>query len=302
MTDDDVSEVFGDPTAYVEPLPPRRTYRRRAVAPVVEPDDGPTWRPDGGPEMNRYSGELTPEILSRFRAHSVTGGHQKRPDQRGIGEGGWYLPVTDRRQGEVRLARDIAKLRPRVRDPKLFDKLMVDDGACGGQKWAVNGHRVTSTSIWTAFYACRILELTEGRGVKSAVDIGGGYGHLAHVLAGFFPTVTVVELPIVLALAKEWSAAHPATADRVTLVHPYEDWSGDLVVNTMSMQHMTAANLDWYDQRFRAAPPQCIYLVNRVVKRDPTDVEFRDYPFLPLFNVESERRVTGKHVEYFGLH
>lgn len=314
MTDDGLDDLV---------MRPKRQYRRKSVevietfaetpaeipAEVLERDplhapeiDGlaATWRPDGGPEMNRWDGELTPDILARFRSHSVTGGHQKRPDQRGIGEGGWYLPVHDRRQGDARLARDVARLRGMVRDPKLFDRLMVDDGRCGGAKWVVNGQRVTSTSIWSAYYACRIVELTEGRDVETVVDIGGGYGHLAHVLAQFFPRVVLVELPIVLMLAHEWSDKHPATAGKVTLCHPYEDWSGDLVINTHSFQHMLPSNLDWYHQRFVAAPPRCMYLVNRVVKRDPTDVEFASYPFLTMFNTVEERMLSKKHIEFFG--
>lgn len=290
------------------PAKPKRTRRKAAETavevpaeilerdPLHEPHiDGlaGTWRPDGGPEMNRWDGDLTPEILERFRAHSVTGGHQKRPDQRGVGEGGWYLPVHDRRQGDARLTREVAKRRGMVRDPKLFDRLMVDDGRCGGAKWVVNGRRVTSTSIWSAYYACRILELTEGRDIKSVVDIGGGYGHLAHLLTEFFPSVTLVELPIVLVLAREWT-------DRVTLAHPYEEWAGDLVINTMSMQHMTADNLRWYDARFRMSPPSCMYLVNRVVKRDDTDTEFSGYPWLGMYSTVSERMVSKKHIEWFG--
>jgi hypothetical protein len=309
VTDETLSDPIAEETPFEKP---KRTYRRKnaeeptgdvpdVLAEVMERDplhepeiDGlaGTWRPDGGPEMNRWSGELTPEILARFRAHCVTGGHQKRPDQSRTDDDGWYIHPS-RADGDARLARDVAKLRPLVRDPKLFDKLMIDDGRCGGAKWVVSGQRVTSTSIWSAFYACRILELTEGRDIQSVVDLGGGYGHLAHILADHFPSVRLVELPICLALAREWT-------DKVTLSHPYEEWTGDLVINTMSMQHMTADNLDWYDGQFRARPPRCMYLVNRTTKRDPTDVPFADYPFLSMFNTVSERMLTGKHIEWFG--
>lgn len=297
MTDDDLAGAFCDSEPYIEPARPRRVYRRHTVEPVAPVG---TWRPDGGPEMARFDGELTPEILSRFRAHSVSGGHQKRPDQREIVEGGWYRPVTDRAAGDARLAREVAKLRPMVSDPKLFDRLMVDDGTCGGAKWVVNGNRVTSSSIWSAFYTCRILEFTKGRDVERVVDLGGGYGHLAHMLAEFFPSVVLVDLPIVLALAGEWSAQHPATADRVRLAHPYEDWSGDLLINCHSFQHMTPANLRWYDARFRENPPACMYSVNRVIKRDPTDTPFYEYPWLPLYSTVSEQRLR-KQVEWFGI-
>ena len=258
----------------------------------------PTWQPIGGPEMDRWDGEATPDVLARFRAHKVSGGHQKPPDQRRATADGWYVPIVDRRPGEAILRTEARRFRSMVADKGLFDRLMVDDGSCGGAEWIVEGRRVTSTSIWSAYYACRIVELTEGRDIQTVVDIGGGYGHLAHVLAGLFPHVVLVELPIVLALAREWSAAHPQTNLELRL--PDELWRGDLVINTMSMQHMTPRNLDWYAARFRAEPPACMYLVNRVVKRHATDVEMNRYPFLSLFDPVAERKLTGKHVEWFG--
>ena len=77
MTDDGLDELVARP---------KRTYRRKSVevietfaevpAEVMDRDplhelgiDGlaATWRPDGGPEMNRWDGGLSPEILARFR-------------------------------------------------------------------------------------------------------------------------------------------------------------------------------------------------------------------------------------------
>ncbi len=299
MTDDDLTGVFCDPSPYAEPPKPRRSYRRHTVEPVAQAG---TWRPDGGPEMNRYSGELTPAILSRFRAHTVCGGMQKRPDQpKGQSTGEWWQPGP-RHVGEAYLRGQIARLRPMVADQALFSRLMVDSGKCGAAKWVIDGKWITSSSLWAAFYACRILELTAGRDVQSVVDLGGGYGHLAHVLAEFFPSVTLVDLPIPLALAREWSANHPATADKVTLRHPYEEWGAvDLLINTHSFQHMTPDNLAFYDAKIRENPPRLMYSMNRRTVRDETDTVFHNYPWLPLYSTVSERRIR-KHIEWFGEH
>ena len=43
--------------------------------------DTPTWRPDGGPEAIRAGFDYSPAAIARFRAHRVSGGHQKWPDQ-----------------------------------------------------------------------------------------------------------------------------------------------------------------------------------------------------------------------------
>ena len=253
----------------------------------------PTWRPDGGPEAVRQTWAYTGESISRFRAHRISGGHQKWPDQSVKFDGDWYVRPP-RKEGEAALRKMRDGFRSGVADAALFDKLIADDGRCGGADWMVDGVRVTSTSIWSAYYACRISELTAGLDIESVVDLGGGYGHLADMLAGLFPSVTLVEQPEVLRLAERWT-------DRVKLCMPDDDWRGDLLINTMSMQHMTPSNLAYYDAKMRQNPPKCLYLVNRRTKRDRTDTPIQDYPFLPLFDCLSERMLTDRHVEWFGV-
>ena len=55
----------------------------------------------------------------------------------------------------------------------------------------------------------------------------------------------------------------------------------DIVVNTMSMQHMTNKNLNYYFTQIERLHPKYLYLVNRNIKRDPTDIEIQNYP-IPL--------------------
>ena len=249
--------------------------------------DTPTWRPDGGPEAIRAGFDYSPAAIARFRAHRVSGGHQKWPDQTAEFDGDWYVrPPRAAAETELRKLRD--SLRPAVADRGLFDRLAADDGRCGGADWRLDGGRVTSTSIWSAFYACRILEVAPR--ARSVVDIGGGYGHLAHLLAEFFPAVTLVELPEVLRLAAAWT-------DRVRLARPDEEWGGELVVNTMSMQHMTPANLAFYGERMLACGANWLYLVNRLVASDQTDTPMQHYPFLGAFAPVSLRRIGPRHAE-----
>lgn len=249
----------------------------------------PTWRPGDGPEAHRSSLDYSPEAIAQFRSHRISAGHQKWPDQTAAFDGDWYArPTAAIAIPALRTMRD--RFRAMVSDVGLFDRLIEDDGRCGGADWRLDGVRVTSTSIWSAYYACRILELAPH--ARSVVDIGGGYGHLAHVLAEFYASVTLVDLPEVLRLAE-------AFTDRVTLAHPSGQWGGDLIVNTMSMQHMTPANLAYYGARIAACRPAGLYLVNRTVKRDPTDTPLDAYPFLTDFAEQSRRAIGPSHAEVF---
>lgn len=248
-----------------------------------------TWRPDGGPEAIRETFEFNHEVLARFRAHRISGGHQKWPDQAKDFDGDWYRwPSQSAAEGRLRSMRD--KCRAWVGDKALFDRLCADDGRCGAAEWYLDGQRVTSTSIWSAYYTCRILELCPD--ARTVVDLGGGYGHLAEMLAEFFPRVILVDLPICLRLAGEYTT-------RVDLAAPEGEWDGDLLVNTMSMQHMTPANLDYYGQRITEGSFRHLYLVNRTTKRDPTDTPIDDYPFLPLFEERAARMIGKRHKELF---
>lgn len=127
-----------------------------------------TWRPDGGPEALRTRFDYSPAAIARFRAHRISGGHQKWPDQTKEFDGDWYVrPPRAAAEAELRKLRDA--LRGAVADRGLFDRLAADDGRCGGADWRLDGVRVTSTSISSAFYACRILEVAPR--ARSVVDI-----------------------------------------------------------------------------------------------------------------------------------
>lgn len=248
-----------------------------------------TWRPDGGPEAIRETYSFSPGVVARFRAHRISGGHQKWPDQAKDFDGDWYVwPPRHAAEATLRKMRD--KRRAQVKDKALFDRLCEDDGRCGAAEWYLDGRRVTSTSIWSAFYTCRLLEIC--RDAETVVDLGGGYGHLAEMLAEFYPHVILVDLPICQALAEEYTT-------RVDLRMPWQEWGGDLLINTMSMQHMTLANLEFYGGRIADSGFQHLYLVNRTTRKDPTDTPIDEYPFLTLFEERSSRMLGKRHKELF---
>jgi len=62
-----------------------------------------------------------------------------------------------------------------------------------------------------------------------------------------------------------------------------------LAVNTMSFQHMTSRNLQYYGALMRALDTRMVYLLNRIVRRDPTDVPIAEYPFLSQYRIAMDR-------------
>lgn len=250
----------------------------------------PTWMPTGGPEEHRGSTELTPEIMQNFRNHSVVGGHAKWPNQTDItDEQGFYIPdgEEDKEQQEVQsMYSTFLRMSP---NPEMFRYHVKDGGSFGMRTWHVWDHNVnqdslmgelvpvSTTSIFNAYYASCIQGLVKQVGSR-VVDIGGGYGHLAKELSSFCEQVSLVELPANLPLAEEYLAGTD-----VRVLHPSEDFDADIIVNTMSFQHMTQANLEYYTKKIVDSGAKAVYTVNRMTKRDPTDVVIYEYPLWEHF-------------------
>lgn len=250
----------------------------------------PTWMPTGGPEEHRGSTELTPEIMANFRNHKVVGGHAKWPNQTDLlDDSGFYSstsPLEEEARHIQKMYYDLLRMSP---NPEMFRRHVKDDGSFGMRTWKVwdrNSNSsalfteqvsVSTTSIFNAYYASCIQGLVKQVGSR-VVDIGGGYGHLAKELSSFCEQVSLVELPANLPLAEEYLAGTD-----VRVLHPSEDFDADIIVNTMSFQHMTQANLEYYTKKIVDSGAKAVYTVNRMTKRDPTDVVIYEYPLWEHF-------------------
>lgn len=240
-----------------------------------------TWRPNGGPEEHRDSNVLTDEILANFRNHKVVGGHAKWPNQTDkLDDHGFYLPdgKGDERKAVEEMYYALSKMSP---NPTEFNQCVEDDASFGMRTWEVRPPNyeehlinVSTTSIFNAYYASSIHSLIKQVGGR-IVDIGGGYGHLAKELSRYAEQVTLVELPANIPLAEAY-----LEGTAVKVQHPKLDFPQcDIIVNTMSFQHMLPENLDYYHKRILDSGAKAIYTVNRLAKKDATDTPIYDYPF-----------------------
>jgi len=250
----------------------------------------PTWKPNGGPEEHRGSTELTPEIMANFRNHSVVGGHAKWPNQTdNVDEQGFFIPDDNGEKAAQEVRNMYHTLLQMSPNPEMFRRHVKDDGSFGMRTWKVwdrNSNSsalfteqvsVSTTSIFNAYYASVLGGLVRQIGGR-VVDIGGGYGHLARELSSFCEQVSVVELPANIPLAE----AYLADTD-VKVLHPADSFEADIIVNTMSFQHMTQANLEYYTKKIVDSGAKAVYTVNRMTKRDPTDVVIYEYPLWEHF-------------------
>ena len=157
--------------------------------------------------------------------------------------------------------------------------------------------RVTEVQI-RMMYNRRQICSEFGNRYGPILEIGGGYGALAcEMLRNVStPTYYLVELPESIPLAYFFLRASfdcpvavfygkripSSDSARIVLLPPWKlpelKIPLDLVINTMSFQHMDSQNLAFYFGEVERLNAKRMYLVNRNKKEDRTDLPIDDYP------------------------
>lgn len=125
--------------------------------------------------------------------------------------------------------------------------------------------------------------------LTSVLEIGGGFGSFASVIALRHPglAVTEVESPPMCPLAayclgRRCGGELVLNGDRVPRVQIVPPWrlegapSADLAINTMSFQHMDARNLRYYFSHLRALRVPRVFSINRRAPTRPSEVPYLD--------------------------
>jgi hypothetical protein len=266
-------------------------------------------------EAWKDSALVTPRALANFRCSTLSGGTQNwpdRPQDRAGDADGLYAP---RSAGEAEAAAHALALGVRESGARLpselhevFLRLALDDDRCGGRPVEVPGlGPVTESSIRFAYYGVLLSELVHDG--DTVLEIGAGFGGTCSRLLQRRRDIRyiITDLPLNLLLAahflgsrlgarvrRVWTEDALAAADgQVLLVAPWlvERLGGPvhLAVNTMSFQHMTRRNLEYYGTLLATLGTKMLYMVNRVGRRDPTDVPLAEYPFLPQYRPAMDR-------------
>lgn len=176
---------------------------------------------------------------------------------------------------------------------------------------------VTEAQVRYCYYRSRIERFAE-RPLGTVLEIGAGYGGLAAELLRRVPIrrYVIVELPDAIplayfhlrmsfdcpmqALSRPGEPVDPAA--RIVILPAWKlpelAPSVDLCLNTMSFHHMMPEALAYYLRQIDRLGAQQLYLVNRDVKRDSTDVIISKYPIPPSYALADRRPYPFEpHVE-----
>ena len=173
----------------------------------------------------------------------------------------------------------------------LFKK---DSGNCGLRKITLFGKILSDASIRNSYYFAIFKKYFSE--CKVILEIGGGYGHLASLISkNSDTTYYLCDLPQNLILAAEFLRQEKITFSvfnndtvnhrGIILILPpdIESLSPNLIINTMSFQHMSPAYISYYLKIINESQPNYLYLVNRNIKRDETDTIIDEYPISNIF-------------------
>lgn len=260
----------------------------------------------------------TPGMLRMFRRSFLAGGKVEFPDapvpKSYYLQWGRRLPYRGQQAaGALCLLKMIYRLRRQtaIRLADLHDPLIGDPSTYPvPRSWGawvrltrrqnldgVSAYHVTRAQVCHVYYRARIHQRLKPP-YGPVLEIGGGYGGLAAELLRSLaiPTYCLVELPDALALAYFYLRGcfdvpiqvlyrpdqQLDSAARLVLVAPWKlpevQASLDLLINTMSFQHMDRGNLEFYFQQAERLQVKRMYLVNRNTVRDPSDVPIDEYP------------------------
>jgi len=268
--------------------------------------------------------QVTADSLAEFRCHSISGGTINFPDRpatrSAMPQPEFFAPRTPAQiaRGHLTVWRRCMQLISAL--PKghlgLYRRLAQDDGAHGAQRWMVPGiGLVTEASIRYAYYAAALSEKL-GKG-QPIFEIGAGFGGLAQRLVPLLDPhrYIITDLPLNMLLAytnlsgrfpgevgRIWLSTDRLGPARIQIVAPWRltglGLTADTAINTVSFQHMSMRNLEFYGDAMAALGVRQLYHVNRDVKRDPTDVPCSSYPFRDRFEVALSREFpfVGRNV------
>lgn len=174
------------------------------------------------------------------------------------------------------------------------------------RKFSIFNNYLSDIAIRMSYYSHKIKTYSDSNSI--ILEIGAGYGALALYSKGNFSKYIIVDLPENLFLAYEFLTNANLNCGTILDLHNKnvdvilingDDLKAvqevDVVVNTMSFQHMKIENLEYYFDQIDRIGPKFIYLVNRIIKRDISDVEIQNYPIPKKYHSISSNFIYSEH-------
>lgn len=138
--------------------------------------------------------------------------------------------------------------------------------------YTVDGCIQTQVNLRYSLYVSLFEHFVATDGAVTLLEIGGSFGGLSGRLMERHPdwSLRFTEVPYLCPYADYYLrtklGADPARPDRIRVLYPFElaqAEAADIAVNTMSFQHMTTANLNFYFSHMRRMGVSRIFSVNR---------------------------------------
>ncbi len=166
---------------------------------------------------------------------------------------------------------------------------------------------VSESSIRYWYYSNIILNI--GSKANTILEVGAGYGGLCKKILKTKKKLKyiIIDLPHNCKLINYYlnnndihttnSYEYFINNQSVLVLEPGEIskiiCNVDIAVNTMSFQHMELDQLQEYFQLFKRLNVKFIYHVNRVEKRDPSDIGCDNYPVSDIYEISWSRMWHG---------
>jgi len=240
-----------------------------------------TWK------IDYFLDNLNENNLKNFRRTSLSAGLISFPDRPLKYKSGllnpWIkgLPLWQKIRGIRDIGVELLRMRKKI-DFKFSD---IKDNLVGNPCYYKLGRtNITDFAIRMCFYSKYLKK--EFSNIGNVLEIGGGFGGLCQELLSSpelnIKKYVLVDLPESLALTYYYLMNSQCKKDRFIILPPWElaktDNSFDLLVNTMSFQHMSKENINYYFSEIERLNIKNLFLVNRDTVRDPSDVKISDYP------------------------
>lgn len=251
-------------------------------------------------------------LLSNFRRNCLSAGRLNFPDTPVRKERYlmWDEDLWNLRQNLSRMRKILRMVRMLLLNGKRFGISDLEDNGIGNPtpiRVPFISNKMTEVKLRSFYYQSQI-KAAFGNKLGNVLEIGGGYGALAGELIQRLcvKRYFAVEFPDTLALCYFYLKSllgggiriiyqQGSSFDQDAQVFLMAPWMLphlnapiDLTINTMSFQHMNEENLKFYFGQIDRLRSHWIYLVNRNVKRDPTDVPIDRYPIPSVYEMKKD--------------
>ncbi len=267
------------------------------------------WGPSPVELWKSKSNSLWEGDISNFRRLRISGGTINPPDRPfDISQEPYPNEIFLRRvYNTFRLLINLVKLELHsLMTCRSLFKYVPEFNSKRFRKFSILNNYVNDISIRMSYYSHRIKKIKSDKPV--IMEIGSGYGALSSYLKGEYSRFIIVDLIENLILASEFLSEAGINFGTIS------DFSNenvsvlllsggdirhldkvDIVVNTMSMQHMSNQNLKYYFGQIERLHPKYIYLVNRNIKRDPSDIVIQNYPIPLRYTALTSNAINSKN-------